>query len=340
MTDQVLGNKSIPVQITEDEAAVYDRQIRLWGLEAQQRMRNATIVVVCLRGTATETIKNIVLAGIGKLIIIDGEDVTDADLGSGFFFRDEDVGKKRVDAAKARVESLNPLVKVETIPTYSVLEREVADATLQDADLVCVTDWRRDDLIQLNEVCRRLGKPLYAGGTFGLFGYIFCDLLNHEYIAPDRSVTKDGPKNVRMTTAYSALHMALQHKWSGLTKRQTKELNPAVVYGILAVWEFQSLHGGSLPDSSEHADELEAIANKLLSAADVNKQVATAIPRTLIETLSTTAQHEFSPVCAVVGGMLAQDILKALAAREPPIANFFTFDGDTGGGTVCRMNMS
>ncbi len=57
-------------------------------------MRNATIIVVCLRGTATETIKNIVLAGIGKLIIIDGEDVTDADLGSGFFFRDEDVGKK------------------------------------------------------------------------------------------------------------------------------------------------------------------------------------------------------------------------------------------------------
>lgn len=50
-----------------------------------------------------------------------------------------------------------------------------------------------------------------------------------------------------------------------------------------AVWEFQSLHGGSLPDSSEHADELEAIANKLLSAADVNKQVATAVPRTLIE---------------------------------------------------------
>ncbi|KAG9227490.1 hypothetical protein CCMSSC00406_0000864 [Pleurotus cornucopiae] len=352
MTDQVLGNKSIPVQITEGSFIHLPPATVLLGLQHMpsstnfqmkplsppHRMRNATIVVVCLRGTATETIKNIVLAGIGKLIIIDGEDVTDADLGSGFFFRDED-GKKRVDAAKARVESLNPLVKVETIPTYSVLEREVADATLQDADLVCVTDWRRDGLIQLNEVCRRLGKPLYAGGTFGLFGYIFCDLLNHEYIAPDRSVTKDGPKNVRMTTAYSTLHMALQHKWSGLTKRQTKELNPAVVYGILAVWEFQSLHGGSLPDSSEHADELEAIANKLLSAADVNKQVATAIPRTLIETLSTTAQHEFSPVCAVVGGMLAQDILKALAAREPPIANFFTFDGDTGGGTVCRMNM-
>jgi ubiquitin-like 1-activating enzyme E1 A len=57
-------------------------------------------------------------------------------------------------------------------------------------------------------------------------------------------------------------------------------------------------------------------------------------------TMSTTARHEFSPVCAVLGGMLAQDILKALAAREPPIANFFAFDGTTGSGTVCRMNMA
>ena len=58
------------------------------------RMRNATILVVKLRGVATETIKNIVLAGIGKLIIWDCEDVAAEDLGVGFFFRDEDVGKK------------------------------------------------------------------------------------------------------------------------------------------------------------------------------------------------------------------------------------------------------
>ena len=62
--------------------------------------------------------------------------------------------------------------------------------------------------------------------------------------------------------------------------------------------------------------------------------------RTMRRTLSTTARYELAPVCAVVGGMLAQDILKALAAREPPIANFFVFDGSTGGGTVCRMGMA
>lgn len=60
---------------------------------------------------------------------------------------------------------------------------------------------------------------------------------------------------------------------------------------------------------------------------------------TMRSSMSATATHEFSPVCAVVGGMLAQDVLKALAAREAPIANFFTFDGSTGSGTVSRLNM-
>lgn len=57
-------------------------------------MRNASILVVRLKGVATEAIKNIVLAGIGKLVIVDDQDVSEEDLGAGFFFRDEDVGKK------------------------------------------------------------------------------------------------------------------------------------------------------------------------------------------------------------------------------------------------------
>lgn len=52
------------------------------------------ILVVRLRGVATEAIKNMVLAGIGKLIVVDCEDVVEEDLGCGFFFRDEDVGRK------------------------------------------------------------------------------------------------------------------------------------------------------------------------------------------------------------------------------------------------------
>lgn len=56
-------------------------------------MRSASVLVVTLRGIATEVCKNIVLAGIGKLTILDDKNVSEEDLGCGFFFREEDVGK-------------------------------------------------------------------------------------------------------------------------------------------------------------------------------------------------------------------------------------------------------
>ncbi|KAJ3730984.1 hypothetical protein DFJ43DRAFT_440256 [Lentinula guzmanii] len=327
-----------PAEFTEEEQGRYDRQIRLWGIEAQQRMRNATILVVKLKGTATETIKNIVLAGIGKLILVDADDVEEVDLGAGFFFCDDDVGKKRVDAAKARIENLNPLVTVEIIPNFDVLDNQNFESTVNGVDLVCITDWDRDDLIRLNNICRRSRKPFYAGGTYGLLGYIFCDLLDHKYISPDRSSPKDAQKNVQVTASYSPLQDALRHQWSALSKRQTKELRPASVFAILSLWQFQSARN-RLPLGTQDIDELQQTADALVSGADVNKQVLTTVPRSLIESVAMTAPHEFSPVCAIVGGLLAQDILKTLAAREPPIANFLTFDGNTGGASVCRLSM-
>ena len=52
-----------------------------------------------------------------------------------------------MDAAKARIESLNPLVVVETLTSPSALEREEFDALVQSVDLVCITDSERDFLV-------------------------------------------------------------------------------------------------------------------------------------------------------------------------------------------------
>ncbi|KAJ1913322.1 E1 ubiquitin-activating protein aos1, partial [Tieghemiomyces parasiticus] len=74
---------SAPIQptITADEAALYDRQIRLWGLEAQQRLRNAHVRVINLRSPiALELCKNLTLAGIGRLTLTDDRLVETADL--------------------------------------------------------------------------------------------------------------------------------------------------------------------------------------------------------------------------------------------------------------------
>lgn len=53
-------------------------------------MRSSTVLLLSLRSLAHETIKNLVLAGIGRLIIMDDGVVTEEDLGGGFLFREEE----------------------------------------------------------------------------------------------------------------------------------------------------------------------------------------------------------------------------------------------------------
>ncbi|KAL0563037.1 Ubiquitin-like modifier-activating enzyme 6, partial [Marasmius crinis-equi] len=98
----------------------------------------------------------------------------------------------------------------------------------------------------------------------------------------------------------------------------------------------------------EDASELASIAETLLREADVNKVVVPQVDGSLISSTTPTLAHEFIPVCAVVGGMLGQDILKCLGGKDLPIANFFVFDGvgvsvvgggGGGGASVVKMGM-
>ncbi|KAF8526110.1 hypothetical protein JB92DRAFT_3081627 [Gautieria morchelliformis] len=329
-------NRIVPQNITEDEAALYDRQIRLWGLEAQQRMRSATVCVVNLRGVATELIKNIVLAGIGKLIILDSEDVKEEDLGAGFFFRESDVGKKRVEAARLGIEKLNPLVAIETKSNYDSLDWW--DSLLEMVDIVCLTDGSREDLTRINELCRKHKTLFYAGGCYGLAGYIFNDLLVHEYISHDRSISVEQPKPIKHRVKYPSFVEALKHDWQSLTRKQAKHQNIELVFSIFALWKYQSQHS-ALPSDTNVANELASISNEFIASAQIKPQIMQTIPIQQLESLASTAAHEFSPVCAVLGGLMGQDVLKALGGRDSPIANLFVFDGQTGSGATSRLNM-
>jgi len=62
-------------------------------MEAQTRLRNSKVLVINVGALANEIIKNIVLAGIGSLTILDANIVTESDLGAQFFLEESDVGK-------------------------------------------------------------------------------------------------------------------------------------------------------------------------------------------------------------------------------------------------------
>lgn len=56
------------------------------------RLRTANILLINIKALANEIAKNLVLAGIGSLTIIDSEVVRDDDPGSQFFVSEEQIG--------------------------------------------------------------------------------------------------------------------------------------------------------------------------------------------------------------------------------------------------------
>ena len=70
--------------LTEAEQAIYDRQLRMWGVEAQKRMRNSSVLMIGMNGLASEICKNLVLTGIGSLTIYDPSSSTINDLSASF----------------------------------------------------------------------------------------------------------------------------------------------------------------------------------------------------------------------------------------------------------------
>ncbi|XP_063587839.1 SUMO-activating enzyme subunit 1-like [Penaeus indicus] len=79
--------------ITEDEAALYDRQIRLWGLDAQKRLRASRVLVAGVCGMGAEVTKNLVLSGIKSLMLLDHRNLTEIDVCANFLAPHDAVGQ-------------------------------------------------------------------------------------------------------------------------------------------------------------------------------------------------------------------------------------------------------
>jgi len=47
---------------------------------------------------------------------------------------------------------------------------------------------------------------------------------------------------------------------------------------------------------------------------------------------------ELAPVAAILGGVLAQDVINVLGKREQPLQNFLVFDGEANAGPVLSLH--
>ena len=85
-------------ELSADEIALYDRQLRLWGMEAQNRMRKAKVLLITIKALGNEIAKNLVLAGIGSLTILDDAVLTTSDVESQFLVTKENIGQNVIPA--------------------------------------------------------------------------------------------------------------------------------------------------------------------------------------------------------------------------------------------------
>jgi amyloid beta precursor protein binding protein 1 len=57
---------------------------RIWGEQGQAALEKATICLLNCGPTGSETLKNLVLGGVGSITVIDGSKVELGDLGNNF----------------------------------------------------------------------------------------------------------------------------------------------------------------------------------------------------------------------------------------------------------------
>ncbi len=75
----------------------YDRQLRLWGANGQRALMNSSILLIKADSVGTETLKNLVLPGVGSFTILDDFIVDHNDLGCNFFVTEKALGKPRAE---------------------------------------------------------------------------------------------------------------------------------------------------------------------------------------------------------------------------------------------------
>ncbi|KAH9362075.1 hypothetical protein HPB48_002053 [Haemaphysalis longicornis] len=165
-------------ELSEEETSLYDRQIRLWGLESQKRLRATRVLLAGLNGLGAEVAKNLVLAGIKSITLLDHRTVQN-DFSTQFMIERTAIGKNRAHSSKAYARNLNPMVEVES-EEGQLSDKD--DDYFRKFDIVCCTEsLPTEALIQLNSQCRNLGVKFYCGHVWGYFGFFFSDLIEHTY---------------------------------------------------------------------------------------------------------------------------------------------------------------
>lgn len=164
---------------TVDEE-LYSRQLYVFGHEAQRKLATASVLIIGLNGLGAEAAKNIILAGVRSVTLVDDTPTKFEDLSAQFYLDESSIGQPRAHVSVSKLAELNPYVQV------SVLSGELSEQVLKTFTVVVLIGQSLDFQISTADFCHANNIAVVVGDVRGVFGCVFCD-FGESFIVHDNN---------------------------------------------------------------------------------------------------------------------------------------------------------
>lgn len=175
---------SAQITFTKAELERYNRHIIIpeFGLAAQQKLKAAKVLVVGSGGLGSPVLLYLAAAGIGTIGIVDFDVVDDSNLQRQVLFGVNEIGKPKVEAAKARLQALNP--HIEFVLYNTQLTSHNALDIIKDYDVVADGTDNFPTRYLVNDACVLMGKPNVYASIFQFEGQV--SVFNYQQASGER----------------------------------------------------------------------------------------------------------------------------------------------------------
>jgi amyloid beta precursor protein binding protein 1 len=247
----------------------YDRQLRLWGAKGQRALGETSVLLLRATAAGTETLKNLVLPGIGHFHILDDvEHITKGMVSSNFFLAPSK--NSRAQVACEHLQELNPDCRgtfehVASLNQINDWQMQVFTPLKSKHILVIASDLEPPLLEKISQACHDSKLPFLAVQSYGLLGLV---RLQTPPIAMLDPKPTNAPPDLRLVNAFPALkQLAASIDWDALKDHEHGHV-PYPLILIKVAEEYKATHDGALPKTIAEKQEFKALIPKLSRGMD------------------------------------------------------------------------
>jgi len=150
----------------------YQRQMQLqsFGIEGQQKLAQSKVLIVGMGGLGCPASQYLVGAGIGKIGLVDGDNIELHNLHRQVLYSTDEVGTSKATVAESKLSALNPSIEIESFKEF-ISTKNVLDIA-KDYDIILDGSDRFETRYLLDTYCTLKNKIYVYGSVFEFEGQV------------------------------------------------------------------------------------------------------------------------------------------------------------------------